>query len=72
MALLIACISLVITGLEGYLLTPWLIGSGKPDEPCGGFRKRAVLGLVVRCVGFTAGRTHHHDYQGGMRSGGRF
>jgi hypothetical protein len=26
----------------------------------------------VGCVGFIAGRTHHHDYQSGMRSGGRF
>ena len=72
MALLVAGISLVITSLEGYLLTPWLTGSGKPDEPGGGFRQRAVLGLVVGCVGFIAGRAHHHDYQGGMRSGGRF
>ena len=46
--------------------------SGKPDEPSGGFRRRAVLGLVVGCVGFIAGRAHYHDYQGDMRSGGRF
>ena len=29
-------------------------------------------GLVMGCGGFIAGRAHHHDYQGGMRSGGRF
>ncbi|OIO28680.1 MAG: hypothetical protein AUJ60_06990 [Nitrospirae bacterium CG1_02_44_142] len=33
MTLLVACTSLIITGLEGYLLTPWLTGRASRMSP---------------------------------------
>jgi hypothetical protein len=56
----------------GNILFEAIRRSGKSNEPGGGFRQRVVLGLVVGRVGFIAGRAHHHDYEGGMRSGGSF
>lgn len=71
MVLLVSGTSLIITSLEGYLLTPWLTGRANRMRPGGGVCQRAGLGLVVGRVGPIAGRAHHDDHQGGLRSCGR-
>jgi len=54
MALLVAGISLVITGLEGYLLTPWLTGRASRMSPWW-FSSACCFGVGCGGVGFIAG-----------------
>ena len=61
----VAGVSLLITTLEGSLLTPMLMGR---DESSGSIRRLAVLELGLGYLGNASSRTHDDGSQGHLRS----
>ena len=64
----VAGVSLLITTLEGSLLTPMLMGRASSDESSGSIRRLAVLELGLGYLGNASSRTHDDGSQGHLRS----
>ena len=71
MALIVAGASLVIHGIVGHVLMPWLTGRASSHEPGGGIRRCARLGMAVGYMGPAARDADHAGDQSGLRSCGR-
>jgi predicted PurR-regulated permease PerM len=64
----VAGVSLLITTLEGSLLTPMLMGRASSTNQVAVFRRLAVLELGLGYLGNASSRTHDDGSQGHLRS----
>ena len=67
-ALMVAGVAVLITSLEGFLLTPYPAGQGRPDELRGRVRGHPVLELDVGADWPAAGGAADHGGEGRLRS----